>query len=144
MADDKKLKFMKLTCWIGTIADFLWAIALVMPSLYGFLIGKPGFDPDAGTRSIMGIGATLMLAWSILLIWVQKKPIERRAVLLMTAYPITTALFLTSCLSIYFGSTPLIDGLWILTKTLILTILFTASYIFARQLAHKNYQSMQG
>jgi|APSaa5957512622_1039677.scaffolds.fasta_scaffold46762_4 hypothetical protein len=134
MTNQRKLRFIKITCWVGILADALWAVALFSPGLYGLLIGKPDFNPDASFRANMVIGALLMTAWTLLLLWTWQKPVERKAVLLLTAYPITSGLFLLSSANVYLGVTMFGDAVWIMAKTLTLTIIFTTSFIFGRQL----------
>ena len=53
--------------------------------------GNPHFTPDSQTRLIMGIGGSLLTGWTFLLLWAVREPIERRAVILLTAFPVVEA-----------------------------------------------------
>jgi hypothetical protein len=48
-------------------------------------VAIPGFEPTLPYRFAMGMGAALMLGWSALLLWADRRPLERRGVLPLTA-----------------------------------------------------------
>ena len=125
----------KLPYWLGIIVDALWAVALFFPSVFGLLIGSPDFDPDVQIRLVMGIGGTLMTGWTILLLWAVQNPIERRMVALITAFPVILGMFIIALIGLINGSE---SNIWILTKTLLLIIMFTISYIRAGKYARNN------
>ena len=124
----------KLAYWLGIGADALWAVALFIPSFFGILSGNPGFDPDIQVRLIMGIGGSLMTGWTFLLIWAIRKPIERRVVILLTAYPVVIGMFVIALIGFLGGGT---SNLWILIKSCILMISMTTSYILSGKIANK-------
>jgi hypothetical protein len=118
----------RLPYWLGIGADALWSVALFYPPLFGLLTGNPDFDPDIQVRLIMGIGGTLMTGWTLLLIWAVRQPIERRFVILLTAYPVVLGLFIVSLIGYLGGMT---SNLWLLAKTIVLMISMTTSYILS-------------
>ncbi len=138
MTEQRKIRFMKITCWIGIAADALWAIAFIFPSLYGALAGIPNFDPGIQLRISLGIAASLMSGWTFLLLWAVQKPVERKAVMLLTAYPATTGLLITLSAQVFFGYKSFESIGWILVKILLIIVLFTTSYVFGRQLSRKD------
>ena len=81
-----KLWLIKLPYWLGIAADALWAIALFFPVVFGALTGVDGFSPDWQLQSVMAIGGVLMAGWTVLLIWAVQRPVERRFVILLTAW----------------------------------------------------------
>jgi hypothetical protein len=123
-----KMSSIKLAYYLGIAADALWAVALFIPTLYGVLIGDPEFQPDFQVRAIMGIGGTMMAGWTVLLIWAVKEPVERRFVILITAFPVVFGLFIVALLGFLNGNT---TNLWILAKTIILIIVMVYSYVLA-------------
>ena len=123
-----KMVLIKLPYWLGIAADALWAVALFSPTVFGLLTGRPDFDPDLDVRLIMAIGGTLMTGWTCLLIWALQDPIGRRAVILLTAFPVVFGLFLVSLIGFLKGGT---FSSWILVKTTILFVSMIASYGFA-------------
>ena len=127
--------FIKLPYWLGVIVDALWAVALFYPPVFGLLIGNPDFDPNTQVRLIMSIGGVLMTGWTILLFWAIQNPIERRMVGLITAFPVIMGMFIIALIGFFNGST---SNIWLLAKTLILIILFSYSFIKARNMERQN------
>jgi len=102
--------------WFGVLADALWAVGLFVPPVFGLLIGKPEFGPDLQTRLIMGIGGSLMTGWTLLLLWAVRKPVERRVVILPTAYPVVLGMLVVAVIGVLNGNS---FGIWIIVKTLV-------------------------
>ncbi len=125
----------KLAYWLGAAADALWVVILLSPRVYGATLGRPDFDPDLQVRSIMGLGAVLMAGWTLLLLWAVREPIERRVVILLTAFPVVFGLFVVALLGFLKGNTSI---LWVLVKTTILFISMITSYLLADQMDRKS------
>lgn len=123
-----KMFLIKLPYWLGIAADALWAVALFSPAVFRQFTGRSGFDPDLEVRLIMGIGGTLMTGWTFLLIWALRDPVGRRAVILLTAFPVVFGMFLVALVGYINGGT---FGVWILFKTTVLFVSMVASYILA-------------
>ena len=130
----KRMIFIKTSYWLGIAADALWAFALLVPTVLGILLGNADFNPNMQTRLIMGIGGSLMTGWTFLLIWAVQKPIERRMVALLTAFPVVFGLFILALLGYLGGNT---SNLWILIKTTILFLCMITNYIFATKIEVK-------
>ena len=79
----------------------------------------------------MGMGGSLMTGWTFLLLWAVRKPIERRVVILLTAFPVVFGLFIVALVRFLQGE---IFNLWILIKASILFITMVTSYILANKL----------
>ena len=118
----------KIAYLLGIAADTLWAVALLFPPVFGVLTGRPDFHPDLLLREVMGIGGTLMTGWTILLLWAVRKPIERRVVILITAFPVVFGLSIVALIGFLNGNTA---NIWILIKCSILFISMVTSYILA-------------
>ena len=80
------------------------------------------------TRLIMGIGGSLMTGWTLLLIWAVRKPIERRVVILLTAFPVVFGMLVITLIPIFKGD---YSNIWILFKMIVLIISMLISYILA-------------
>jgi hypothetical protein len=130
------LFIIKISYVVGIIADGLWTIALFFPKVFSIITNNPNFAPEIEARLIMGIAGSLMLGWTLLLIWAFLKPIERRFILLLTAFPVVFCLFVIALISAlnYNQFTT-----WILIKTLVIIILMTYSYFKANRIAKYNY-----
>ena len=134
-----RLFFIKFSYWLGIAADALWAFALLVPLVFGLLLGYPEFNPDIQVRLIMGIGSSLMMGWTFLLIWAVRKPIERRAVSLLTAFPVVFGLFIVTLIGFLGGNT---SNIWLLIKTTILFICMITSYIFAEKISKQQLRGI--
>jgi hypothetical protein len=128
---NKDLRIIKVSLIIGIIADGLWAVALFIPELYRLLTNNMNFNPNFETRIIMGIAGSLMLGWTILLMWVLLKPIERRFILILTV-PVVLCIFIITIIIIFNGRP---FAIWLSIKTLIIIILMTYSYFKANRIA---------
>jgi hypothetical protein len=74
--------WLKLSFIIGAVVDGLALIPMVLPWAARMFWG---FEDFTGIYYFaMGMGATLMLAWTLLLLWAYRKPLERRYVALFT------------------------------------------------------------
>ena len=130
-----KLKIIKAVCWVGAFVDALWAAALVTPSLYKILICRPDLVPDLTFRLTMGVGASLMAGWTVLLVWCAASPVERRAVMLFTVFPIIAGLFVVTTIGVINANT---STIWLLGKLLVLCAGMITAYKLASGMAREN------
>jgi hypothetical protein len=126
----EKLFLIKTAYWLGIIADTIWAIGLLFPRLFGILTGIPDFNPDLQFRLVMSIGGVVIAGWTILLIWAVRKPIERRFVILLTAF-VVVGLFIVALIGYLDGNTM---NIWILIKNSVLFIFMIMSYLLANNI----------
>ena len=132
----KQIMFwIKFPYWLGIVADGLWAIALLIPSVFGILSGNSDFNPDLQTRLIMGIGGSLMAGWTFLLYWAVRKPIERRTISLLTAFPVVFGILLVTLIGFMENDT---GSIWILIKLISLIVLLVTSYVLASKVNKNN------
>lgn len=122
----------RLPYWLGIGADALWAVALLFPPLFFTLTGTPDYTPDLQVQLIMGVGGSLMTGWTLLLIWAARRPIERRAVILLTAFPVVVGMFVVALAGFLAGSAA---NVWIMAKTSVLFVTMVASYVLAGRIA---------
>ena len=73
-----------------------------------------------------------MAGWTILLLWAVRDPIERRFVILLTAFPVVSGFFMIALLQVLQGNT---FQIWILIKTTVLFVSMIGSYFLASTLA---------
>ncbi len=136
MNEGKKRMFLiKIAYWLGIGADALWAVALLYPPLFGILSGRPDFNPDLELRLAMGIGGSLMTGWTLLLLWAVREPIDRRFVILLTAFPVVLGMSVITLIDVLHGNTFIS---WSLGKTTVLMISMTTSYILAGKMVEED------
>jgi hypothetical protein len=83
--------WLRISYWTGAIVDlkaaFLLAFPDAIPGLYFMFFGR-AYEYTPAFRSLGLLSATLALAWTCLLIWADRKPLERKGVLMLTLCPI--------------------------------------------------------
>ena len=128
---NKKILWLRISYWVGAIIDGLAALQMLFPKLYTLTNGT-GFTPSAEFGYAMRSGAPLMIGWTVLLIWADRRPVERKGVLLITVIPVVIGLALNQITAIPIGinSVGAMIPIWILQ--VVLVALFTFSYLNAR------------
>ena len=90
----KAVRWLRVSYWAGAIADAFAAAIMLFPELGSVLYGRIDFTPTEDYRYAMGLGASLMVGWTVLLLWADRKPVERRGILLLTVFPVIVGLAL--------------------------------------------------
>ena len=78
----------------GALVDALAAVGMAVPALYGPTLRFAGeFDRDRVEFAFaLRTGAPLMAGWTVLLLWADRKPMERRGILPITIVPVIAGL----------------------------------------------------
>ncbi len=130
----KATLLMHLCYWSGAIFDAVVIIPLLSPQVAGARFGIPEFNPGVAYRYATGVGAALMAGWTVLLLWADRKPWERRGILLITLFPVLTGLILAGIDAVNQGlfRPDKMMPTWIIQG--ILGILFIVVYIWTQSL----------
>jgi len=120
---EKKILFIRFTYWYGALLDLLVFIDMFISIIFEFSVSLPNVSSDISYKYQTGTGAFLMLGWTILLVWADRKPIERKDVLLLTAIPVVLGIMIINILYTYF---------WFLS--VITLIIFIIAYFLARSI----------
>jgi predicted CoA-binding protein len=78
------VRWLKLSYWVGAVADGAAAVLMLMPVAGMALYGVTDYEPTVAYTYAMRFGAALMVGWTVLLLWANRKPLERRGVLPIT------------------------------------------------------------
>jgi hypothetical protein len=79
-------KILKMAFLIGAVTDAGALLPMLISPLAKLLWGFDDVSVASGAyKFAMGYGASLMLGWTVLLIWAYQKPMERKAVAAFTA-----------------------------------------------------------
>ncbi|MBU4130112.1 MAG: hypothetical protein KKF12_04765, partial [Proteobacteria bacterium] len=132
MRYQNQLRILKTICWMGAVADAFWALALLWPAVYVSVTGNTDLTFDLSTRLIMGIAASLMAGWACLLVWMAHNPVERRAIFLLTTFPVVTGLIIVTLVGIMNGNS---STVWILLKCSVLACAMLYGYYTAKKIA---------
>ena len=88
----RDVRRLRVCCWAGAAIDGLMVLPMAVPSLGARLFGLQNFHPTVAYQYAMLLAAALMLGWSALLVWAGRAPLERRAVVLLTVFPVIAGL----------------------------------------------------
>jgi len=88
------IRWLKASFITGAVADAIVGILILIPSRMG----------EAEFRYPMGLAASLMFGWTLLLLWGYQKPVERKGVLLLTICPVITGLMATAAYQVATGA----------------------------------------
>lgn len=122
------VQWLRISYWAGAATDAVAAVQILYPPLFGFGMGLPAFHPGADYRYAMGMGASLMLGWTALLLWADRKPLARKGVLLLTVFPVIVGLAANEAHAVVNGFLPLSAVLPIWALQAALSTLFLVSY----------------
>jgi hypothetical protein len=129
---DQKVKWLRISYWTGAIIDALAAVQMLSPKIFAVTNNLNNFQPAIEYRYAMGMGASLMAGWTVLLLWADRKPLERKGILGITIIPVILGMFLNEIVGVQsqFISTGTMAPIWILQ--IVLMLLFGFSYLNAK------------
>jgi ubiquinone/menaquinone biosynthesis C-methylase UbiE len=125
--------WLRVSYWAGAIADGVMVVAMLYPPMLRSLLGVSGAEITVETRCALAMGASLMAGWTVLLLWADKRPLERSGVLILTVFPVIVGLALATGYGAWVGFAPLSRAIPIWLFQLFLVTLFLASYVYARK-----------
>jgi hypothetical protein len=127
-----------LSYWIGIIADAISTIILLSPELAKFVFGLTNVNIGEEYLYVSRIAVSLMLGWTFLLFWADRKPIERRFILLLSIFPVVAGIIISGILAVNskFISIQNILPLWIFN--ILIIIIYILSYFKAEKILKKN------
>ena len=85
---------------VGAFTDGLAIIPMLSRRVGVALFGGDASQDSAPYRYAMGIGASLMAGWTLLLMWGAFNPIERRGLLLLTVFPVIAGIVLATIVAV--------------------------------------------
>ena len=126
----KRIIFIRCVLWFGVVADFLNVLAYCFPQMSVGIFGGDVGRITPFTRYALAHAAVLMGAWTLLLVWTDRRPIERRGVMLLTV-PIALGIFGSFC---YLLTEGILSGAAtaMLAAPLVTAGLFLAAYLLSR------------
>lgn len=135
----RQVLWLRIAYWAGIIMDAIAAIQMLFPQL---LIRMHGIDlvPTAEFNFAMRYGAPLMIGWTVLLFWADRKPVERKDILLITAFPVVVGYVAIVIYAIVSGFATLGNMIPAFIMQAVLLTLFTIGYWKARHIRTRAQQ----
>jgi hypothetical protein len=99
------VRWLRRSYRIGALVDALAAVGMAAPRLYGpTLRFEAQFDRRGPEFSYaMRAGAPLMAGWTVLLLWADRRPLERRGILPITVVPVIAGLMANDAYAVRAG-----------------------------------------
>jgi hypothetical protein len=129
----KKIRLLKIAFWTGAVTDALAAIVMIFPQLRTLIFGSDGFTITPEYRYALGLGAALMLGWTVLLIWGSLKPIERRGLLIITVFPVITGIVVAQIYAVNSGYIHLGKAFPLWIHLFVISSLFIYSFVKTKE-----------
>jgi len=123
---------LKISYIIGAILDLLVAIQMLFPDILALSIGLGVFVPGTDYLYASYMSGVMMIGWTVLLLWSYMKPVERKDILLITAFPVVAGLIFGNLLSAAAGFLPVMTAVVLLIIQTFLLFLFSLSYSLNR------------
>lgn len=122
-------KILQTAFLAGAITDAGAILPMLIPPLAKLLWGFE--DVSGAYKFAMGYGASLMLGWTVLLIWAYQKPMERKAVAALTVLVIC-GLVITEIVAVLTGHIAAwrLMPTWLLQA--ILLVLFAGGFHYSK------------
>jgi hypothetical protein len=98
---ENNIRWLRVSFWAGAILDVLAAIQMIFPAVFAATSGIADFHPGRDYFYAMGMGASLMLGWTVLLLWADRKPLERRGILPITVFPVVAGLMVNEGYAVF-------------------------------------------
>jgi hypothetical protein len=127
------VRWLRVSYWVGAVVDFAAGLMMLIPSLFELMNQPVNFHPTDNFRYAMGMGAPLMFGWTILLLWADRKPVERKDILPITLVVVVGEV-ITQVWGINAGFVPLDALIPSFVMQAIILFLFTFSYFSARRM----------
>jgi hypothetical protein len=129
LGNNRAVNWLKVSFLTGAIIDALVLIPMAVPAAAKILWG---FNDFSGIYYFaMGMGASLMSGWTILLLWAYRKPLERRYIALFTVVVVTGFVLMEIFLANQ-GYLPISNKYWgAMVMQLILLSLFGYSFFIS-------------
>jgi hypothetical protein len=134
MKSNDAVRWLRISYWAGAILDALVALSMLSPDLFAATNGLQDFHPGLEWRFATGMGASLMLGWTALLLWADRKPLERKGVLLITVLPVVLGLAVNEIVAVRAGFLPIATTILVWIAQAVITGLFLFSYLNAGKL----------
>jgi hypothetical protein len=131
-ARNDAVRWLRVSYRAGAVVDALATVSMIFPRRLWSLRFKGPFDRSgAELRYGLRAGAPLMAGWTVLLLWADRRPVERKDVIAMTAVPVVAGLMANDAWAVRKGQVDARSVLPVRALQSGLLALFAASYVRA-------------
>jgi hypothetical protein len=118
----------------GAVIDAIATVGMVFPGQLWTTRFRPPFNRKGPELAYgMRTGASLMAGWTVLLLWADRRPIERQDIVAITAVPVVAGLIANDVVAVRAGHITRSSVLPVRLLQSLLTLLFAFSYLNAKR-----------
>jgi hypothetical protein len=128
---ENRIRWLRIGYWLGIVMDAIAFICMLFPSFF-LRVVSVNIAVDTGLSWALRFGAPLMAGWTVLLYWADRKPVERKDVLLITLCPVVLGITSFWLYTIAMGLASFGQMLPILLQQAVLIAVFGYRYYQAR------------
>lgn len=127
----KGTHWLRISYWVGALADAVAAFVMLSQAIFAVESPLSKYTPEVAYRYAMGLGGSLMFGWTVLLLWADRNPVERRGVLAITSV-VVIGLVVCSLYALYSRFIPLTTMAPVVVFQILLILIFAYSYWITR------------
>ena len=131
-----KIRWLRIAYWTGAVLDAVAFLQMMSPGLTSEIM-EANFAVTPAYEMAMQFGASLMLAWTVLLVWADRKPVERRAILPITLIVIVMN-FITFLQAAHLDLIPFEKLVPQLIVILAVFVLYVSAWFYSKDIKDKN------
>lgn len=125
--NEREARLLRIAFLAGAITDAGALLPMLFPQLAHLLWGFR--DVSGNYRFAMGYGASLMLGWTVLLVWAYRRPLERRFVAALTIL-VLCGLILTEVVAVHSSILEPLHMVPTWCLQVLLLVLFARAYLY--------------
>ncbi len=126
-------KLLMTSYWIGIVADAVATVLLFSPTVADLVLRPQSYLITPQYLYVSRVAGALMLGWTVLLFWAQRRPVERADILLLTLFPVITILAGAAVLVARSGQIALSNLAPMFILYVILSCTYIPSYVWAKK-----------
>mgnify|MGYP006280888563 CR=1 FL=1 len=127
----KVVAWLQISYWLGAGVDLLVGFGMIFPVVGCRAAGINCIPISPLFRYAMGIAGALMIGWSILLLWADQDPLNRKGILLITVFPGIFGIASATGFAFLENIIPARNAFTIWSFQIVLSFFFIGSYLNA-------------
>jgi len=132
------ITWLRASYWIGAVADAIVAAVMLGQAVLALTSPLTHYTSEIPYRYAMGLAGSLMLGWTFLLLWADRRPVDRSGVLMITNIVIL-GLMGSGLYAVSADFVPIRSMAPLFILQIALIVLFTYSYIASRMAARSEH-----
>ncbi len=130
---ESKIRWLRISYWTGAIIDLIFGVIMIFSPRITQYIWQLELQIQGADLMWTKYFGSIVFAWTCLLLWADRKPMERKDVILLTCLPVLVGLIAVEIYAMILNIAPILNlGLLVGMQTILL-FLFAFSYFNSRK-----------